>query len=179
MINRKRIYSSGGFSVLKHPTRIKLYELISKGVDTTPKLADVLGENRVNLYHHLSILEKHGLIISTFEGDRIKKFNIIEMEEKVDITPDNLEKMAIKQDDKDHEILKNSIIEPNTVVINPPKDSNNLKKFQKKLKELLKIVDVNVSKNLDFIQLHLILQSKESRAIINKKIKELENKTKI
>ncbi len=157
---------------MKHPTRIKLYELISKGVDTTPKLADVLGENRVNLYHHLSILEKHGLIKSTFEGDRIKKFHINEIEEKIDITPDNLDKMAIKQDYQ--EIIQSSNIGPNTVIINPPRDTNDLKKFQKKLKELLKVVDVNVSKNLEFIQLHLILQSKESIATINKKIKELE-----
>ena len=158
--------------MLKHPTRIKLYELISKGVDTTPKLADIIGENRVNLYHHLNKLEKHGLIKSTFEGDRIKKFNIIEIEEKIDITLDNLVKMAIKQDNLNN--IPSSTVEPNTVIVNPPRDANNLKKFQKKLKELLKIVDVNVSKNLEFIQLHLVLQSKESLATINKKIKELE-----
>lgn len=161
---------------MKHPTRIKLYELISKGIDTTPKLADVLGEKRVNLYHHLRILEKHGLIRSTFEGDRIKKINIIVFEEKIDITTDNLEQMAIKQTQTKHETVPDSIMEPNTVVINPPRERNDLKKFQKKLKELLKIIDINVSKNLEIIQLHMILQTKESIATINSKIKELDKK---
>ena len=66
-----RVYSSKLLSALSHPLRVSIFELIQKGAKTTIELEKILKENRVNLYHHLNVLEKVGLIDSYFEDDRL------------------------------------------------------------------------------------------------------------
>jgi len=65
-------------SAFDNPIRVKLLELISEGVCTVNDLAEVIGINRINLYHHLNTLEKEGVIEGSFKGSRIKTYRLVD-----------------------------------------------------------------------------------------------------
>lgn len=157
-----RFYATGKLSALNHPMRITLYELIREGARTAPEMAEILDENRINLYHHLSKLEDAGLIESFYREDRVKKYRISKREEKPEV------KTVEEALEKPVEFYTKT----NTIVVFPPKDSKDRKKFRKKIKELLDIVDLNLQKSNDILQIHILSQpkslAKEKQDLIKK-----------
>ena len=150
--NYHRVYSTGNMAILHHPIRISLLDLINKGIETVPDMSRILNIPRSNLYHHLSILEKEDFVEGYFLNDRIKKFKMKDSDIKLKFEPKDLE------DDTKEEYKSDYLSDSNTVIVQRPnKDDKNRKKFDKKLKELLEIVKIEM-KNLELIQLHLVVQ---------------------
>lgn len=154
---RKRLYSSGHLTAINHPLRISLLEFIKEGIKTTPELADALGENRINLYHHLNSLEKSGLIESYFEGDRVKRFRIT-------TKPANIEQS----------LNSNPIISSNTLIISP--SSKNRGKFREKVEELVGLDGIAIEKSMDIIQVQIVIQSKETTELVQSRVKRMKSK---
>ena len=57
-----RIYVESALSAASHPIRRKILKLLKKDPQSTLDLEKETNENRYNLYHHLDVLEKSGLI---------------------------------------------------------------------------------------------------------------------
>ena len=144
-----RVYSSKLLSALSHPLRVSIYELIQKGANTTLELEKILMENRVNLYHHLNVLEKVGLIESYFGDDRLKKFRIKEQ--------DVSHKTKIELNIEESEVESN-LNESNSLVVTPT--AKNKKKFTSKVKEILDISGISMDKSIDIQQVQIIYQHK-------------------
>lgn len=154
---RKRLYSSEHLTAINHPLRISLLKLIKKKINTAPDLADALGENRINLYHHLKFLEKTGLITSKFKGDRVKRYEIVDK-------PANIQQ----------NIVTNPIISSNTIIISPnPKNQDN---FRKKVDELVELDGISIKKDMDIIQVQIVVQSQRTTELIESIVKEKRNK---
>lgn len=144
-----RVYSTGILAALSHPLRVSMYELIQKGAKTTIELEQILNENRVNLYHHLNVLEKAGLIESYFGQDRLKKFKM--KEEKVS------QKTKLELNISDENVSAN-MTETNSVVVIPT--AKNQKKFNSKVKELLELSGTTFDKSIYIQQVQVIYQHK-------------------
>jgi DNA-binding transcriptional ArsR family regulator len=71
----QRKYAHPQGTLFNHPTRISILETLQQGKKTTNELEQLIGENRVNLYHHLNILENEALIISEI-NNRQKYFEL-------------------------------------------------------------------------------------------------------
>ncbi|MHA2278750.1 MAG: winged helix-turn-helix domain-containing protein [Candidatus Kariarchaeaceae archaeon] len=142
-----RTYSSGTLAALSHPLRVSIFELIQKGAKTTIEIEKILNENRVNLYHHLNVLEKSGLIESYFGQDRLKKFKI-KSEEKSQKT-----KLQLNISETN---LQASLTDANSVVVVPTE--KNQKKFNSKVKELLELSDITFDKSIQIQQVHVVYQ---------------------
>ena len=57
-----------------HPTREEILRELKDGPRSTLELEDATGENRYNLYHHLSVLEEAQLVRSEVISGRTKVF---------------------------------------------------------------------------------------------------------
>ena len=68
-----RSYTGDAIKAASHPTRQAILKHLQKGDSSTTELEDITGENRYNLYHHLSVLEDVGLVGSRLMG-KIKEF---------------------------------------------------------------------------------------------------------
>lgn len=154
---RKRLYSSEHLTAINHPLRISLLEFIKEGIKTTPELADALGENRINLYHHLNSLEKSGLIESYFEGDRVKRF-----------------RLAAKPANIKQTLSSNPIMSSNTLIISP--SSENKKKFREKVEELVRLDGIAIEKSMDIIQVQIVIQPKATTELVQSSVKRMKSK---
>lgn len=162
-----RVYSSKLLSALSHPLRVSIYELIQKGANTTIEMEKILKENRVNLYHHLNVLEKVGLIESYFGDDRLKKFRL---KDQVDSSKTKLE-LNISENE-----VENNLNEPNSVVVTPtPK---NKKKFTSKVKEILDISGISLDKSIDIQQVQIVYQHKMVSELKETQLKTIQKKKK-
>lgn len=164
-----RYYSSGMMTVLNHPMRIALYDLIREGAKSAPEMAAILDENRVNLYHHLGKLEKEGLIEGYYSDDRVKKFRLVLPSEKTDVNPENYTNIQAREGEEDRENLATS----NVIMIAPPSDRRTLRKFKKNVKSILETSKYNLSDDLEIIQVQVILQPKDIAEKKQKKIEEI------
>lgn len=64
----KRRYANPDATLFTHPTRAKIIDHLMEGKRTTGDLEALIGENRINLYHHLNLLESEAVISSTIEN---------------------------------------------------------------------------------------------------------------
>ena len=71
----KRQYADPDATLFTHPTRAKIIDLLKDGKKTTGELESLIGENRINLYHHLNLLESEAIVTSTI-ANRQKIFEI-------------------------------------------------------------------------------------------------------
>jgi len=60
-----------------HPTRELILRELKEGPRSTLELEDVTGEDRYNLYHHLSVLEDAQLVSSAISSGRTKVFELL------------------------------------------------------------------------------------------------------
>lgn len=166
-VNKKtaRTYSTGILAALSHPLRVSIYELIQKGAKTTIELEKILNENRVNLYHHLNVLEKAGLIESYFGQDRLKKFKMKEEQTSqktklvLDISEDN---------------VADKLTEANSVVVIPT--VKNQKKFNSKVKELLELSGRTFDKSIYIQQVQIVYQHKKVSEVKETQLKQMRKK---
>jgi DNA-binding transcriptional ArsR family regulator len=168
---KSRIYASGTMAALNHPMRVTLYDLIcdvtlkSKNKDdgiTAPEMAEILNENRINLYHHLEILENTGLIKSFYKGNRMKKYRkVSEVEEE------KHEKSKIGKGEK---LGPDRISKTQTMILTPPQDE---KKFKEKVKELIKSTGANWDSDMNILQVHIHWQWKNVVAYKHKQIRQV------
>ncbi len=160
-----RAYTSGAISVLNHPIRVMLYNLIRDGINTTPKLAVALNEDRHNLYHHLNKLEHAGLIIGYYEDNRIKKFKAIDPILSTKTKIENISDIPdLNSNRKSKKILSDEYLATaESILLVPPKDNRNRKKFKKKVRELLEMSNYEMTKSLDIIQVQIILQPRKKK----------------
>lgn len=150
MTRKRKTYSSSAGSAVSHPIRQALYELIRDGTETTPEFAEILNENRLNLYHHLKVLEDAGLIESFFGSDRVKRFRLASKDKTV----------IVQIPLGEREMSPNIISEKQTIIINPPTDPKKHKQFQQKVEELLAIGETSLNPQMDISQVQVILQPK-------------------
>jgi len=73
----KRQYANPEATLLTHPTRMKIIDSLKSGHKSTTEIESLVGENRINLYHHLNLLESENIISSTVIN-RQKMFRIAE-----------------------------------------------------------------------------------------------------
>jgi|TARA_B100001971_G_scaffold162757_1_gene153089 DNA-binding transcriptional ArsR family regulator len=57
-----RIYVDSALSAATHPVRREILKLLKKDSQSTLDIGKETNENRYNIYHHLKVLEKSGLI---------------------------------------------------------------------------------------------------------------------
>ena len=173
---KSRIYSTGMMAALNHPMRITLFDLIregtlvGKGKDeglSTPEIAEILNENRINLYHHLAILETAGLIESFYFGDRMKKYRLVS-----NIPQQKLEVKINKQ----MELSPEEISRTQTLILTPPQKEE--KKFRDKAKELIKLTGGTWNNDMDILQVQINWQPKNVVKYKHKQIKDLPKKRK-
>ena len=162
-----RVYSSKLLSALSHPLRVSIFELIQKGAKTTIELEKILKENRVNLYHHLNVLEKVGLIESYFGDNRLKKFKVKDQKSS---SKTRLE-LNITENESDYDLK-----ETNSVVVTP--SIKNKKKFTSKVKEILDISGISLDKSIDIQQVQIIYQHKKVSELKETQLKTILNKKK-
>ncbi len=75
--SKTRKYTPETFVAIAHPTRSQILEILTqKKQISTPELEKDLNENRYNLYHHLDVLKKVGLVDSKIIG-RVKHFSLV------------------------------------------------------------------------------------------------------
>ncbi len=74
--NSRRALVSSSMSATAHPTRELILRTLKEGPQSTLDLEKVTGENRYNLYHHLSVLEDVPLITSSIGEGRSKVFEL-------------------------------------------------------------------------------------------------------
>lgn len=72
----RRTLVSSSMSDTAHPTRELILRTLKEGPQSTLDLEKVTGENRYNLYHHLSVLEDVPLITSSIGEGRSKVFEL-------------------------------------------------------------------------------------------------------
>ena len=72
----RRALVSSSMSATAHPTRELILRTLKEGPQSTLDLEKVTGENRYNLYHHLSVLEDVPLITSSIGEGRSKVFEL-------------------------------------------------------------------------------------------------------
>lgn len=72
----RRALVSASMTATAHPTRELILRTLKEGPQTTLDLEKVTGENRYNLYHHLSVLEDVPLITSRIGEGRTKVFEL-------------------------------------------------------------------------------------------------------
>jgi DNA-binding transcriptional ArsR family regulator len=126
--------------ILSHPLRLSLYELIRDGARTTPELAEILSINRINLYHHLNKMEEHGLIISQYNSNREKQYQIREEHPMQEIS-------------KSEETTTTY-----TKIINEPKQKDLNDEFQRQVRELTRQFGQNIPESQKIIQIHIFTQ---------------------
>ena len=86
----QRKYADPQGTLFNHPTRMKILENLQTGKKTTLELEKLTGENRVNLYHHLNLLENESLI-SSEKQNRQKYYNLKKnSNDKRNIDPENV-----------------------------------------------------------------------------------------
>lgn len=73
--SRKRKGVPKKISSVSHPTRKAIVEELKEKNQTTLDLEQSLNESRYNLYHHLEVLEKQGIIEQQKEG-KIKVYKL-------------------------------------------------------------------------------------------------------
>ncbi|MFV2015364.1 MAG: winged helix-turn-helix domain-containing protein [Candidatus Heimdallarchaeota archaeon] len=168
-MNKKssRTYSTGILAALSHPLRVSIYELIQKGAKTTIELEKILNENRVNLYHHLNVLEKAGLIASYFGQDRLKKFKM--KNEQVS------HKGKLKLNISEENMVAN-LTETHSVVVFP--NEKNFKKFNSKVKELLELSGRTFDKSIYIQQVQVVYQHKKVSEVKDIQLKQMQRKNK-
>jgi DNA-binding transcriptional ArsR family regulator len=71
-----RAYMSDVVKAAAHPTRQAILKALEKAPRTTMELERETGENRYHLYHHLSVLESAGLVLSRVAG-KAKEFSLL------------------------------------------------------------------------------------------------------
>lgn len=72
-----RKYTPETLVAIGHPTRKRILEVLAKRKQiSTPELEKEANESRYNLYHHLEVLKKAGLVDSQIIG-RVKHFNLV------------------------------------------------------------------------------------------------------
>ena len=71
-----RAYADEVIRAGSHPTRRTILKSLQEGDCTTTQLEQITGENRYNLYHHLTILKEAGLVDDRLEDGRIKKYHL-------------------------------------------------------------------------------------------------------
>ena len=71
--NSGRTLLSSAVRATTHPTRELILRELREHPCSTLELENVTGENRYNLYHHLSVLEDAQLITATLDDDRKTK----------------------------------------------------------------------------------------------------------
>ena len=73
----KRTLVSSAMKATSHPTRELILRELKEGPRSTLELEDVTGEDRYNLYHHLSVLEDAQLVSSAISSGRTKVFELL------------------------------------------------------------------------------------------------------
>lgn len=72
----ERLYATPQTTLINHPTRQKILEVLAaESSKTTKDLEQQISVNRMNLYHHLNLLEQEGLVETTTKK-REKHFQI-------------------------------------------------------------------------------------------------------
>lgn len=69
-----RSYASDAIKATSHPTRTQILKALREKSLSTVELEQLTGENRYNLYHHLSVLEQVGLVSFRYGESRTKEF---------------------------------------------------------------------------------------------------------
>ena len=94
---RKRVPKE--ISSVSHPTRQAILKELKKSGKTTLELERILKESRYNLYHHLEVLKKQGIIEEKKEG-KVKVYRI-----RKGVSPIVLE-IAKLQEEKKEKFMK-------------------------------------------------------------------------
>lgn len=139
---------------LSDPLRISLFELIKQGQKTTPELAEILNENRMNLYHHLKILEKAGLIQSSYNSDRVKVYRVKEIQEEIEFD-DNI---YLQQSRSKVDSVEQAL---DTLILSPPQDQQQLKKFNELIQEAAELVNVEIPPNYELLQVQVMIERQQ------------------
>jgi DNA-binding MarR family transcriptional regulator len=145
----RKTYLSSTSGALSHPMRQTLYDLIRRGITTVPELAEILNENRINLYHHLKVLEDQGFISSYFGQDRTKQYKIHLAESK---------KIKIPIFKKEMNLSK-LINEKESIILNPPENQDESIKFREKVKELLAFNEIGLPDTMDINNVIITIES--------------------
>lgn len=133
---------------LSDPLRMSLFELIKESSKTTPELAEILNENRINLYHHLEVLEKAGLIKSSYENSRAKLYSIQQTQPEI-VQQKQATTIRRKQT---RSPTKNSTA---TLILSPPKDSELYEEFKQQIVQAAKLVGVSIDEKMEILQVHI------------------------
>lgn len=114
----KRQYANPQATLYSHPTRIKILSNLQSGEKSTAELESLIGENRVNLYHHLNLLE-HDMVIKSEILDRKKVFKLLEVNKKLN-TPiifisipnsEEIQKCVIKSINSIQKLVNSDLLE--------------------------------------------------------------------
>ena len=71
-----RAYADEAIRAGSHPTRRTILKSLQESDCTTIQLEELTGENRYNLYHHLTILKDAGLVDTRLVDGRVKKYHL-------------------------------------------------------------------------------------------------------
>lgn len=86
---RKRVPKK--ISSVSHPTRQGILDALREEEQTTLQLEEKLEENRYNLYHHLEVLEKQGIIEKQTQKDsKMKVYKLRKGSSPIVLALDNL-----------------------------------------------------------------------------------------
>ncbi|OLS16446.1 MAG: hypothetical protein HeimC3_53890 [Candidatus Heimdallarchaeota archaeon LC_3] len=123
-----RLYANAQTTLISHPTRLKILEVLRSGNKSTRELELETRENRMNLYYHLNLLleEKIIKIVSTTR-------------EKI---------YSIEKESTDNEPV------PISMKLEIPKNADNKKAFFSKLNDLVKNSDSAIPK-IDILSLQI------------------------
>jgi len=89
-----RSYTSEAVKAAVHPTRQRILKRLQQGPASSVELEQETGENRYNLYHHLSSLEGAGLVSSVIRDSKTKVYRIVEPER-----PESAVLLATREED--------------------------------------------------------------------------------
>ena len=151
--------------VLSHPSRIALYELIRDGINTAPQMAEVLGENRLNLYHHLAKLEQVNLIQSSYGPDRVKIYELVD-------------ETISQQIQEASDFEKEDTTANYSFILTAPRDPSKGRKnrklaFATHVQKLAELANVPLPPDIEILQVQIIAQPKSIVVKRNKMMKEI------
>ena len=148
---RKRKYGVDKLTASSHPLRLTLLDLIKQGINTAPKMAEVLNENRMNLYHHLNYLEKSGIITSFFV-ERVKTYRMAhELSERVN---------------------QNTLTDTRSIILSPSIENNI--EFTSVVDNLLSISGVKREQNSVITQVQVIIKSAKANVLMQQNIQKVQ-----
>ncbi|MHA2502940.1 MAG: helix-turn-helix domain-containing protein [Candidatus Kariarchaeaceae archaeon] len=144
--------------ILGDPLRVRLFELIKEGSKTTVELADILGKDRMELYHHLKQLEDAGLVSSSYNTKRMKEYQATSTEPQIQ----HMEQTTLINP------FKNEMT--GLVILSPPAEPEQYREFRNYIEQAAKLCGSSVPDDFEIIQVQVRTESKTLEVAKNENI---------